>query len=80
MHPVTAQNIDGLLIKLNIRDAASKDAVKEKKLLRDWKPVRYTPEKWIRQLAYGHAICLGTFNPIRTAYIDTKRSCGNLDI
>ena len=73
MHPVTAQNIDGLLIKLNIRDAASKDAVKEKKLLRDWKPVRYTPEKWIRQLAYGHAICLGTFNPDKNGIYRHKK-------
>ena len=63
MHPATAQQIDGLLIKHVTKDAASKAEAQKGYNLTKWIYAKHTPEKWVKQLEYGYTICLGTFEP-----------------
>lgn len=60
-NPITAQNIDGLLIKCRTKDAKSKEFAA--KQLYGWQHAQYTPEKWVKQLEYGYTICVGSFQP-----------------
>ena len=56
---ITAQNLEGLLIKHGTKDTASKD--KAAKSLYGWHHAQYTPERWAKQLEYGYTICVGSF-------------------
>ena len=52
---IQAKNLEGLLIKHIVSDAATKELAK-KQFKKNWEPAIYTPEMWVKQLDYGYVI------------------------
>ena len=58
---IQTKNLDGLVIKRHCtRDADSKDEAQNK--MWGWQHAKYTPERWVKQLSFGHTIIVGEFD------------------